>query len=184
MKIALAQINPTVGDYTGNTKLINKIIQKYNDLVDLIVFPEMALTGYPPQDLLFDKTFINESKKHLNEIAKKTNDSTVILGAIRIEKKHLYNTAAILQNGTIIEYIDKSLLPSYDVFDEKRYFTPSKDIKPIMLKTESKETAIGLHICEDLWNDEYSINVLEELFQVGVDIFNCSITIFNIYVLS
>ena len=99
MKIALAQINPTVGDYTGNTKLINKIIKKYNDVVDIIVFPEMALTGYPPQDLLFDKNFVNESKRYLKEIAKETNNTVVIVGSIRIEKKDLYNTAAILQNG-------------------------------------------------------------------------------------
>ena len=66
MKIALAQINPTVGDYVGNAKLIKEVIKKYNDLVDLIIFPEMTLTGYPPQDLLFDKNFVDESKKYLN----------------------------------------------------------------------------------------------------------------------
>ena len=128
MKVAIAQINPTVGALKGNSRKIEEIIQEYSLKCDLVVFPEMCLTGYPPQDLLLDSSFIEKSAEALQNIAANTQDASVILGTIRQEENKLFNTAALLNNGQVTAYRDKTHLPTYDVFDEARYFA-SADTK-------------------------------------------------------
>ncbi len=171
MKIALAQINPTVGDFAGNSAMIQKVIFDHNESVDLIVFPEMSLTGYPPQDLLFEHEFITTAEITLNKISENIMDTAVILGTIREEGAKLYNTAAILQNGKIIGYRDKTLRPAYDVFNENRYFSESKKIQPIELELKSGKVKIGILICEDLWDDNYDTKVTEKLNSNGAELF-------------
>jgi NAD+ synthase (glutamine-hydrolysing) len=170
MKIAFGQINPTVGDIRGNTNLIIETIQQVSKKSDILVFPEMALTGYPPQDLLYESHFIDAVESAILEIASYVNNQIVILGAIRSENNYLFNTAVIMQDGHIIGYRDKSLLPTYDVFDETRYFTPAPTIKPIEVNINSKPVLLGVEICEDMWDDAYSTKVSQQLSDQGSEI--------------
>ena len=170
MKFALAQINPTVGDIQGNTQKIIHTIAEYANDVDILVFPEMVLTGYPPQDLLFQSAFVKTAQLSLLEIAENTNGCTVILGSIREENSELFNTAAIIHSNGKIDFRDKALLPSYDVFDECRYFTSAKNIEPIQVIVSGKSISIGVQICEDLWDDEYPQKVTKELAEKGAHV--------------
>lgn len=151
MRVLLAQINPTIGDLSGNADKILKGIAKAKELsADVVLFPELALTGYPPDDFLLLPHFIGKLDAYLEEIRRASNAIVVIVGTPRKNKdpgKSLYNSAAIFQNGTLLGYQDKSLLPTYDVFSERRYFEPAKKM-PIW---EICGKRIGITICEDLW---------------------------------
>jgi len=171
LKIGLAQLNPAVGDIEGNTVKILKYIQKYGSQCDLIIFPEMVITGYPPQDLLFETQFIDLVTSKINEIVNLVEDCVVIIGSIRNENDNLYNTAVVIQNGKIVHFVDKCILPTYDVFEENRYFTPSRKIEPVSVKIKGRNVKLGIHICEDLWNNENEINVIDELAKKNADIF-------------
>ena len=131
MKFALAQINPTVGDIYGNTQNIIQTIVKYGKDIDVLVFPEMVITGYPPQDLLFEPSFLKDTQTALLEIAQMVHECTVIVGTVRQENKSLFNSAAVIHKDGVVEFRDKTLLPTYDVFEEKRYFSPSENIEPV-----------------------------------------------------
>ncbi len=152
MRILAAQINPTVGDLKGNAALIKQAIQRAQKKnADLLLLPELCLTGYPPEDFLLHKDFLQKTEKTLKELIPFTQNITALIGTPRLnpvlKEKEITNSAAILQNGRLLGYHDKELLPTYDVFDEKRYFEPSHESKvwPIAGKT------VGLTICEDLW---------------------------------
>ncbi len=129
LRIAIAQINPIVGDFHGNK---NKIIKFINDAkalrADLVVFPELAICGYPPEDLLLKDYFISSNLKVLKELAQRVKGIIAVVGFVDIgKKKELYNAAAVLTDGIIIGVYHKVELPNYGVFDEKRYFTPGKN---------------------------------------------------------
>ena len=152
MKILVAQINPIIGDLKGNTERIIQFIEKgKNQRVDLVVFPEMALTGYPPEDFLLLPHFMKEVVKKEEAIVQATKGIAVIVGLPRENKgqtgKPLFNSAAFINDRKLIDYADKILLPTYDVFDEKRYFEPGEKVKIWTLK----EKQIAVLICEDLW---------------------------------
>ncbi|ADL41576.1 NAD+ synthetase [Caldicellulosiruptor obsidiansis OB47] len=174
MKILLCQINPIVGDIEGNTKKIIEIIKSHAD-AKILIFPELSICGYPPKDLLFQKDFIDAVEKAIEKIAKVVEDSFVIVGSPT--KSHhvskLFNSAIILHQGKIEKVIHKTLLPSYDVFDENRYFIPSLAREVVTIEGIN----FGISICEDIWNinnDEnalYDINVLDELYQKGAKVF-------------
>ena len=143
----MAQINPVVGDIQGNAdKIKNYIKQAQNENVDVITFPELALTGYPPEDLLFKTHFIDEIKKHLQEVTKFTQGITAIIGFAR-EENGLLNSAAVVHDRKIINYYDKKILPNYGVFDEKRYFISGEN-NPVYL---IDGITVGINICEDIW---------------------------------
>ncbi|MEO0184493.1 MAG: NAD+ synthase [candidate division WOR-3 bacterium] len=156
MKIILAQSNPVVGNIEGNlNKLIQTLKQAQNENPDLIVFPELFLSGYPPQDLLERKWFIKKIEKAIEEIVTLSSfypDTGIIFGAPMFSYKNtgrgLHNSAVFVYRGLIIHTQHKSLLPTYDVFDEARYFDPADEIKPIKFKEEM----LGISICEDAWN--------------------------------
>ena len=167
MKIALAQINPVVGDIKGNFKKIVEFINtaKYQK-ADLVVFPELATVGYPPKDFLFMQDFLEANEKYINEIVlPATYQIGVILGTVRQDTEgNLYNSAFFIYDGKIVEVFDKTLLPNYDVFDEKRYFKPAQ----IRKVASFKGIKLGVNICEDIWKDyvfepsvDYSVDVLE-----------------------
>ena len=148
INIALAQINPTVGDLYGNTKkVINFIREARKKDADLIIFSELIITGYPPKDLLLKPYFILENKKMLKEIVGHTEDVSVILGFVDERKNKLYNAAALISDKKIIGVQYKTHLPNYDVFDEKRYFEPSKKTSVFDLN----RFKIAINICEDIW---------------------------------
>ena len=170
MKIALCQINPTVGAINQNKKIILETYSRAIDLkADVIVFPELAIIGYPPQDLLLRDRFIINAQNALNEIAQKST-IPVILGNTLIEDNKLYNCAFICENGEIVSHYKKRLLPTYDVFDEARYFAAGNKYCIVELAIDGKNTKIGLQICEDLWDKNYSCDLAKELKESGAEI--------------
>lgn len=155
MRIAIAQINTTVGDIRGNeAKILNAYRRGLAENVDLVVAPELAVTGYPPRDLLLNPQFIRENLEALHRITKEIQDAALILGYVESRRnsagRPLRNAAALLHQGRQIAVRCKTLLPSYDVFDEDRYFEPAKENAPIFFQGHT----IGLTICEDAWNDD------------------------------
>ena len=170
MKIALCQINPTVGAINQNKK---NILDSYNcaldSKADIVVFPELALIGYPPQDLLLRDRFIKNANNALEEIAQKSS-VPIILGNALTEDNKLYNCAFICENGEIVSHYKKRLLPTYDVFDEDRYFSAGNEHCIVEVPIEGKNTKIGLQICEDLWDKNYSCDLAKELKELGAEI--------------
>ena len=147
LRIGLCQINTTVGDIEGNTrKILDYIALGKKMRVDLLAFPEMAVTGYPPEDLLLMTKFIETNLKAVNRIAKATSSITAIVGFVG-KDGDIFNSAALLHNGKLIDVYSKIYLPNYGVFDEDRYFQVGKENFIFTLKS----TPIGLSICEDLW---------------------------------
>ncbi len=155
MKIALAQINTTVGDVQGNEHRIVEAYQRGAAAgADLVVLPELAITGYPPRDLLTRHSFVSANLETLERLAKITNKTGLVVGYVGRSELHagrgLTNSVALLQNGRIVATRNKTLLPTYDVFDEDRYFDPAEQNLPV----EFNGIKIGLTVCEDIWNDE------------------------------
>ncbi|MDZ7339733.1 MAG: NAD+ synthase [candidate division KSB1 bacterium] len=148
IRIALAQINVTVGDLTGNEQKIKDYLQRARDFqADLIAFPELAITGYPPEDLLLRPQFVQDNINCLQRIVPATENITAIVGFANREKDKLYNAAAILSDGKLINIYHKIHLPNYGVFDEERYFEAGD--RPLIL--ELNDIKIGMSICEDIW---------------------------------
>src|SRR3989338_3693840 len=148
MRIALAQINCTVGDLDGNSRKIKQWIRKAEKSgADIVAFPEMAVTGYPPEDLLLKPAFVEDNLKKLREIVRSTRAITVITGFVDRQGKNLYNAAAVAKNGRVHGVYRKMLLPNYGVFDEKRYFKSGE--KPFVFKLKGQ--MLGVSICEDVW---------------------------------
>src|SRR4030043_1609197 len=148
LRIGLCQINTTVGDIKGNTKkILDYIARGKKKGADLIVFPEMAVTGYPPEDLLFMPKFIEANLKAIKKIAQATSSITAIVGFVH-KKGNIFNSAALLHHGKLMGVYSKTYLPNYGVFDEDRYFQAGKENFIFTLKS----TPIGLSICEDLWH--------------------------------
>jgi NAD+ synthase (glutamine-hydrolysing) len=151
MRIALAQFNPTVGDLDGNRdKILYLIAQAQDQGADLVVFPEMAVTGYPPEDLLLKSHFIARNHKVLKEITASVRDITAVIGFVDGGKNGLYNAAAVINNRRVKGIYHKAHLPNYSVFDEKRYFRTGGGQG---LYTLGKVT-FGVTICEDIWIDQ------------------------------
>jgi NAD+ synthase (glutamine-hydrolysing) len=148
IRIALAQINATVGDLSGNARKIEEGIQKARELgVDLLAFPELAITGYPPEDLLLMPRFIQQNLKILDEIAKATKGLTCLVGFVD-KKDDLYNAAALIHDGEVADVYHKIFLPNYSVFDEDRYFQAGREA----LVFELQGVKVGVSICEDIWH--------------------------------
>ncbi len=149
MKIALAQINSTVGDILGNgQKIRNHIHQAKKNKVDIIAFPELSLTGYPPEDLLFKSHFVEENIKVLNQIVPYCAGIAVIIGFVDLQGHDIYNSAAVIYDKKIQLIYHKWHLPNYGVFDEKRYFQQGQSAPVFVLKG----VPIGVNICEDIWH--------------------------------
>ena len=170
MQIAISQLNYTIGDIDGNThKIIGEIAKAKNEKADLIVFSELAVCGYPPKDLLDYPHFIERCELAIHEIGSQSEGIGVIVGApswSRLKKgKRLFNSAYFFENKKLINRVDKTLLPTYDVFDEYRYFEPNKKFECVPFRGEM----MAITICEDLWNlDEpklYGITPMEELMR-------------------
>lgn len=152
LNVTLAQINPCVGDLPGNAALIMATLEQHQASSSLIIFPELCLTGYPPEDLLLRDDFMWKAMASLNQIAEQSREADVALvigHPMRAEGK-LFNTATVLYRGEIIAQYHKRFLPNYNVFDEKRYFSAGDQA----LVFEHKGARLGLLICEDIWEVE------------------------------
>lgn len=151
LRIAVGQFNFLVGGIKANTKKILDAIQKARELkVDLLVFPELALCGYPPEDLLLRKDFKEQINKALKTIQLHSSDISILLGYPHYTEQGIYNSAVLIQNQKIVMTYHKQYLPNYGVFDERRYFIPGNSSGLIIIKGLS----IGLLICEDLWHPQ------------------------------
>src|SRR5437762_1343479 len=188
MKIFIGQINPTVGALSTNAELIRKAYdQGVRAGADLVMVTELAVTGYPPRDLLDREVFVNAALETRDALAKMTGKTSLLFGCITRNHnwcgKPLHNTAVLAQNGKIVFQQNKVLLPTYDVFDELRYFEPAHAVQTVEIA--GKRAAIS--ICEDFWfNDEvlgtklYCDNPVDQLARQGAEIFlNISASPFN-----
>ena len=183
MKIAMAQINPIVGDIKGNLdKVLEKIEESKRLGANIIAFPEMVITGYPPQDLLHESDFIHANQNAIKEITNSTQGVVVIVGFVDSDKEErLYNAAAVFENGKLHRFVHKTLLPTYDVFDEERYFEPGESINPLAVKVGGKKIQLGVEICEDLWDGDYHTKVTDILCSKGAElIINISSSPFHV----
>src|SRR5213595_1798669 len=187
MKIGFAQINPTVGDLRGNSE---KIAAAYQHLArvgaDIVIAPELAITGYPPQDLLFKSRFVPENLQALDDLQKSLSTAALLVGFVDRNQgrgKPFHNAAGLLQPGEPLQKTHKSLLPSYDVFNEDRYFEPAREIEPLSFRGRS----IGVTICEDIWTERYlprpfyDVDPVRALVSQGADmILNVSASPFSL----
>jgi len=164
LKIALAQLNPIVGDVKGNIKKLIKVRSTLNKDIDIIVAPELYVTGYPIDDLVLRDDFLQLVKNEIEQLAEltKDNNAAIIIGAPRKEKESIKNSVFILDHGKIITYRDKYNLPNSGVFDEQRIFSPGALSGPVKVR----DVLIGLPICEDIWTE----TVIECLCETGAEI--------------
>ncbi len=178
MKIGIAQINAVIGDFPGNVK---RLLAAYRECLengaDLVVTPELSLVGYPPRDLVFKSQFVPKCLQALDHLAGEIQEVPLLVGYVDANSadspgKPFHNAAAWLENGRIQHRIHKTLLPTYDVFDERRYFEPSDSCQAISWKGHR----IGVTICEDIWAEDYLQRPLyerdpvEELCKQGIDL--------------
>jgi NAD+ synthase (glutamine-hydrolysing) len=149
IRIALAQINCTVGDLQGNRKKIIDYINKAKGLgADIISFPELAITGYPPEDLLLKPKFVQDNLESLRQLTQEVRDIITIVGFVDKQGNSIYNAAAVIYNGKVKGIYHKMHLPNYGVFDEERYFVPGSRV----LVLRYGKIAFGVNICEDIWH--------------------------------
>ena len=176
MKIGFAQINPTVGDLSGN---FEKIIRSYERLAaagaELVLTPELAIPGYPPQDLVFKSRFVPENLQVLDKLHSRVGNTALLVGFVDRNEgrgKPYHNAAALLEAGKPIRKAHKSLLPSYDVFDEDRYFEPAGHVEPFALRGKK----LGVTLCEDIWTEHYlprplyDVEPVHRLIEQGAEI--------------
>lgn len=182
MKIAIAQLNPIIGNLPGNAqKILEAALQAASKGARLLLTPELSLCGYPPRDLLLDPSFVEAMDITLQQLARDLPpDLAVLVGTVVPNlKAHvtggktLFNSIALLAGGEVKQIFHKRLLPTYDVFDERRYFEPGSQANHFTLDNIN----IGITICEDLWNDEefwgkrsYAVNPIADLATIGVDL--------------
>ena len=178
MKLGLLQLNSTIGDFAG---AVAKLMAGYQDAcrrgAEFVVAPELFLSGYPPRDLLLRADFVSSNHRALQQAAAETGPIPLCVGFVDENTnrpgKPLRNSAAVLQSGAIVQRFHKSLLPTYDVFDEARYFEPASSVA--VFPFEGRTLAIT--ICEDVWNDEdfwperfYGRDPVKELISLGADL--------------
>ncbi len=183
MKVALAQINTTVGDFPGNEAKILAAYGRAQQLAaDVLMVPELATAGYPPRDLLLKPSFIRHNQESIERLARATGPTALLVGYVGLNEtrpgRESTNSVALLQDGKIVATRTKMLLPTYDVFDEDRYFEPAQQNTPVILNGRK----VGLTICEDIWNSQdysrecrYRRNPAVDLEAAGAEvIFNIS----------
>jgi len=193
LRVTIAQLNPTVGDISGNVaKIVRTLSECAPRLPDLVIFTELFLVGYPPKDLLERSWFIaraQEAVDELRRVSKGYPGTGILLGAplptAQANGKGLYNAALLLYQGEILARQAKSLLPTYDVFDEARYFDPAPEVQAVSFKGER----LGIHVCEDAWTDPtlwarrppYTFDPVQALAKQGATLFiNISASPFNV----
>ena len=180
MKIALGQLDPTIGDFDGNLRLVRQAMTDASAAgAELLVLPELTVCGYPPRDLLERDAFLQASERALGDLCGSVHGQlAVLVGFPEVlpeitAGRHIANSAALIDDGKVVAIRRKSLLPTYDVFDEWRYFEPATTIAPVSFRGRS----LGISICEDIWNDGdfwplrlYREDPVEKLVQAGADL--------------
>jgi NAD+ synthase (glutamine-hydrolysing) len=163
MRVALGQFNAIVGDLAGNAEKMRSIYtEALRSNVDLLVFPELAICGYPPEDLLLKKHFLEDCRAAIEKLAADCPKATIIVGFPESYHDYCYNSAAVLQNGKVSKIYRKVLLPNYGVFDERRYFHAGA--KPLVIKVAGLNIAVT--ICADVWDIKWLTNFLKDVGQI------------------
>ncbi|MFQ5951308.1 MAG: NAD+ synthase, partial [Candidatus Geothermarchaeales archaeon] len=177
-------VNPTMGDLEGNAELVRDHIKDAREKgADVVMFPEMVMTGYPPLDLLPPREaqtadieehepFAEENKRLLLDLIRETEGISGIVGFVDFGGTRLYNAAAVFSDGQLLSIVHKTLLPTYDVFDEVRYFTPADSNQPLPVPAGEGRIRVGVSICEDLWDEAlgYETRVTDSLAKQGAEI--------------
>ncbi|MDX1640871.1 MAG: NAD+ synthase [Balneolaceae bacterium] len=157
MQIRIEQLNPIVGDLTGNSsKILESLKQAESDGIDLLILPEMVLIGYPAQDILENKAFQRSAYRHNETIIQSTKKTALLFGSITKNEgvgRQMFNTALLARGGTLLDEVHKTLLPTYDVFDDLRYFEPNDTFTCMELDS----VKLGVTICEDIWYNENEV---------------------------
>jgi len=180
VKIALGQLNPTIGDFDGNLRLARQAMADARGAgAELLILPELFLCGYPPRDLLERDAFLEASGRALAQLCADVRGTlAVVVGFPEVLSevkagRHIANSAALIEDGKIVAVRRKALLPTYDVFDEWRYFEPAATVAPVSFRGRS----LGISICEDIWNDGdfwprrlYREDPIEKLVKAGADL--------------
>jgi len=178
MKVLVAQLDPTIGDFSGNIqKIIYALEHAQQQSADVVLFPELTVCGYPPEDLVLHDHFVTACEDAFQKIVPYTKGLMAVVGLVRRNLAHgekaLLNSAAVVQDGKIVGFHDKALLPTYDVFDERRYFEPGSDFKTWVWKGKK----IGVLICEDIWqhagyvgNTRYACDPVLEYQKLKLDL--------------
>jgi NAD+ synthetase len=167
MRIALAQLNTIVGDLEGNVaRILDAQQTAQQQQAGLLVTPELALTGYPPKDLLFKSHFVSDQLKALDDVIRRSSIPILVGYVESAPDGRLHNSAALIEGNKLTYNYRKWLLPTYDVFDELRYFSPGTKLEVI----EFGGVKTGITICEDLWDDDYDIKVARELSSLGAEL--------------
>ena len=176
MRVALGQFNAVVGDLSGNAEKMRSFYAKAVESdVDLLVFPELSICGYPPEDLLYKRNFLDDIRRAVERLAADCPDITIVAGFAQECDGKLYNAAAVLRGGRISKTYRKGMLPNYGVFDEQRYFRPGKE--PALINV--KNVNIALTICFDIWNVEWLRDFLEGAGRIDM-ILNISASPFHL----
>jgi NAD+ synthase (glutamine-hydrolysing) len=179
IRFGLAQINPVTGDIRNNTeKIIASIKKAQDEHVDILIFPETAITGYSTSDLIEHEGFVFENKQALEKIIKHCEGIVVLIGFIDYDpgKKNedgrlrKYNSAAVVQDRELVGTVRKTLLPNYRYFDDRRYYTPAEARKTTEVDIKGRKIKLGVSICEDMWDDSYAIKPVDELAGLGAEI--------------
>ena len=158
-RVALAQMNPTVGDLRGNVSLALDFVEEARtQQADLVALPELALPGYPPEDLLLKPAFIRDTRAALDEVVAASRGIVVVVGFVDAAGGHIYNAAAVAYDGRLVDVYHKLKLPNYGVFDEERYFTPGR-LCPVY---EVRGAQVGVNVCEDIWYAVGPVSVQRE----------------------
>ncbi len=176
MKISLAQINVHIGHFEHNLSLVREAVARAKaDGADIVVFPELTVTGYPPRDFLEFDDFVQKARSCVEELCAEAVGIAIVVGAPtrnpRIEGKDLFNSAYFLADGRVLHVAHKALLPTYDVFDEYRYFEPATEFATVLYKGKR----IAVTVCEDIWNvgnenPLYRVCPLDEMAKTGFDL--------------
>src|SRR5919107_581631 len=178
MRVTIGQINTTNGDYEGNTeRILRAIEQARRERSDLIVFPEVSVQGYTSLDWFLDRDIVDSSLKPLERIIPATRGLTAVVGTVRptgaAEGRKLFNSAAVIRDGELLGFADKTLLPEYDVFDDPRYFQSGERRRLF----ESGKERLGVVVCEDFWNDKtfwkerlYTHDPTDEVIELGATV--------------
>jgi NAD+ synthase (glutamine-hydrolysing) len=165
VRIAVGQFNATVGDLAGN---VAKMTQMWSQAVeggaDLVLFPELAICGYPPEDLVYKKQFVKDNRAALDELVAACSQKTLVVGFVDHSGGELFNAAAVIQDGRIDAIYHKSLLPNYSVFDEQRYFVPGN--QPVVFDVAGLRTAVT--ICQDIWDEQWLARLFNRIGRIDL----------------
>lgn len=188
VRIAAGQINPIIGDFEGNCRKMEEAAKKAREAgCRLVVFPELSVSGYPPRDLLERRSFIKDNLNAVERLMENIQGIAVLLGYVERNgepgENNLYNAALLFEDGRVLHKVRKRLLPTYDVFDERRYFEPGSESTPVMWHG----VRLGITICEDMWNDKevfesrkYRVDPVADLCEQGAELLiNISASPFN-----